>query len=81
MKKQIDLTEQILVVKTFLTHNCNTSLKINYKKTSHLWAMEVAKWAGVEISIRAFETACNSFDIKSIEISKGVNCFGIETIK
>ena len=81
MKKQIELHEQVLIVKTFITHNTNSSQKISYKKTSHSWAMEVSKWSGVEIKPYAVDEACKSFDIKTVEISKGVNCFGIETRK
>ena len=81
MKKQIELHEQIIIVKTFITHNTNTGRKINYKKTSYSWALEVSKWSGMEIKPLAFENACNCFEIKAVEISKGVNCFGLERIK
>lgn len=81
MKKQIELNEQIMIVKTFLIHNTNSNKKINYKKTSYSWALEVSKWAGVEIKPYAINEACKSYDIRTVEISKGVSCFGIETMK
>jgi hypothetical protein len=43
--------------------------------------MEISKWAGVEISIQAIDKVCKKYDIRTAEISKGVNVYGIQTIK
>ena len=81
MKTKISLLEQQIIVDTYIVHNTNSSQKLNYKKTSHIWAMEISKWAGVEISIQAVEAVCKKYGIRTVEISKGVNVYGIETIK
>lgn len=81
MKTKIDLLEQQIIVDSYIIHNTNSSQKLNYKKTSHIWAMEISKWAGVEISIQAVDFVCQKYNIRTVEISKGVNVYGIETIK
>jgi hypothetical protein len=81
MKNKIDLLEQQIIVDSYIIHNTNSSQKLNYKKTSHIWAMEISKWAGVEISIQAIDKVCKKYDIRTAEISKGVNVYGIQTIK
>ena len=81
MKKQIDLTEQQLIVDTYIVHNTNSSQVINYKKTSHIWAMEISKWSGVEISIQAVDFVCKKYGIRTVKISKGVKVYGITSIK
>jgi len=81
MKKKIDLTEQQLIVDSYIIHNTNSSQKLNYKKTSHIWAMEISKWSRVEISIQAVDSVCKKYNIRTMEISKGVNVYAIETIK
>ena len=81
MKKKIDLIEQQIITDSYIMHNTNSSQKLNYKKTSHIWAMEISKWAGVEISIQAVDFVCKKYNIRTLEISKGVNVYGIETIK
>jgi hypothetical protein len=81
MKNKIDFIEQQIIVDTYIIHNTNSSQKINYKKTSHLWALEISKWSGVTITVCAIEKVCVKYNIKTVEISKGVHVYGIETRK
>jgi hypothetical protein len=81
MKAKIDFLEQCIIVDSYILHNTNISQNINYRKTSHLWALEVSKWAGVEISIQAVDKVCKKYDIRTVEISKGVNVYGMKSIK
>jgi hypothetical protein len=81
MKAKINFLEQCIIVDCYILHNTNTSQNINYRKTSHLWALEVSKWAGVEISIQAVDKVCKKYDIRTVEISKGVNVYGMKSIK
>lgn len=81
MKTKIDLLEQQIIVDSYIIHNTNSSQKLNYKKTSYLWSFEISKWSGVEISIQAVDYVCKKYNIRTMEISKGVNVYGIETIK
>jgi hypothetical protein len=81
MKNKTDLLEQQIIVDSYIIHNTNSSQKLNYKKTSHIWAMEISKWAGVQISIQAVDNVCQKYSIRTVEISKGVNVYGLQTIK
>jgi hypothetical protein len=81
MKQKIDLLEQQIIVDSYIIHNTNSSQKLNYKKTSYIWALEISKWSGVGISIQAIDFVCQKYSIRTVEISKGVNVYGIQTIK
>ena len=81
MKNKTDLLEQQIIVDSYIIHNTNTRPNLNYKKTAHIWAMEISKWAGVEISIQAVDFVCQKYSIRTVEISKGVNVYGLQTIK
>ncbi len=81
MKREINFTEQQIIVDTYIVHNTNSSQKLNYKKTSYIWANEISKWSGTDISIQAVEKVCFKYKIRTMEISKGVNVYGLDTIK
>jgi hypothetical protein len=78
---QIKPLEQQIIVDSYIIHNTNSSQVLNFKKTSHIWAKEISKWAGVDISIQAVDFVCKKYNIRTVEISKGVNVFGLETKK
>jgi hypothetical protein len=81
MKRSLKIEYQQEICETYILQNCNSSEKVNYKKTSHLWALEIGKWSGVEICISAFEQAAKRYNVKTVCVSPGVNCFGLQTIK
>ncbi len=81
MKKKIEIEVQRTICDTYLIHRCNRIQKINYRKTSHTWAEEVSKWAGVVISPFAWEWVCIKYQIKRLEMTAGVNCYALETMK
>lgn len=81
MKKKIEIEVQRTICDTYLVHRCNRIDKMNYRKTSHSWAKDVSKWAGVNITSTAWDSVCRKYEIHSREISPGVNCYALEAMK
>lgn len=81
MIRTVKIHDQISAVKTYLTHCTSTKEKINYSMTSFLWAKEVSRWAGIDISGTAIIEACKACRVKSVEITTGVFCYGLEKTK
>lgn len=81
MTKKIDLRHQITLAETFVSNNCEKTIDMDYKKTSHLWALEVSKWCGYEIENRAIREAVAKFKVRTKEIAVGIEIYALKRRK
>ena len=78
-KTILNYDDQYSLVESFIIHNTNEhNIPLNYKLTSHGWALEISKWAGVEVSPDVVIDVCKEYKIESREICRGVFVFAME---
>ena len=81
MTKKIEFRHQVTLAETFVSNNCEKAPSFDYKKTSHLLALEVSKWCGYEIENRAIREAVVKFKVRKKDIAVGIEVYALKTRK